>query len=139
MNINQQIMALCLLLAGLTGCSQPGPVSNVTPFSPPAAAVKEEPAETDPQLKLRLERCLFEAKQLQEMSNGAYKQQVDTLYRSIQATKLYAGIAGQISDSTTEMVTPLYQFRINDACNTIAQSLLGELKKGISGTQGGNP
>ncbi len=29
-----------------------------------------------------------------------------------------------------ETITPLYQFRVNDACNTISQSLLAELKKG---------
>lgn len=59
-----------------------------------------------------------------------YREQIDTLYRSIKATQYYASISNDLSNIMVETITPLYQFRVNDACNTISQSLLAELKKG---------
>lgn len=78
----------------------------------------------------RLQTCLAEARQLSSIGNGTYNNLVDSLRRSIAATKYYAGIAGQLSGNTQDTITPLYQYKINDTCNTISQSLLAELKKG---------
>lgn len=78
----------------------------------------------------RLQTCLAEARQLSAIGNGTYNNLVDSLRRSIAATKYYAGIAGQLSGNTQDTITPLYQYKINDTCNTISQSLLAELKKG---------
>ncbi|CCJ72941.1 FIG00554978: hypothetical protein [Cronobacter condimenti 1330] len=80
--------------------------------------------------KLRLERCLAETKHLADINRDKYREQIDTLYRSIKATQYYASISGDLSNIMVDTITPLYQFRVNDACNTISQSLLAELKKG---------
>ncbi|PSN09730.1 hypothetical protein C7G83_03005 [Siccibacter turicensis] len=81
-------------------------------------------------MKARLNSCLVEAKQLAKLRNGAYRASVDELYRNLRATQSYASIAGELSTSTTDLMTPLYQYRVNDSCNTISQLLLKELKKG---------
>ncbi|MGP0906794.1 hypothetical protein [Serratia sp. CY76391] len=75
-----------------------------------------------------LNTCLFEAHQLARLGS-AYRSQVDALYRHLRAAKYYAAIAGELSGGTTDTITPLYQYRVNDACNAISQSLLTELKK----------
>ncbi|MBK4715424.1 hypothetical protein J0B02_14280 [Enterobacteriaceae bacterium YMB-R22] len=78
----------------------------------------------------RLQTCLAEARQLARIGKGSYNNLIGSLQRSIAATKYYAGIAGQLSGNTQDTITPLYQYKINDTCNTISQSLLSELKKG---------
>ncbi len=40
--------------------------------------------------KLRLERCLAETKHLSDINREKYREQIDTLYRSIKATQYYA-------------------------------------------------
>ncbi|TXE22550.1 hypothetical protein FOT63_25500 [Serratia ureilytica] len=75
--------------------------------------------------------CLFEAKQLAQLSAGAYRSQVEALYTQLRAAKAYAALEGSLPGSTTNTITPLYQYRINDACNAISQALLAELKKGM--------
>jgi hypothetical protein len=131
-----------VLLIGVMGLSACGmwsdegkseaakPASLVTPVKPPA---DEAPAQApvDPKVKGQLETCLFEAKQLARMGGGAYRSQVEAVYRNIQAAKEYGQLAGDLNDASAEMLTPLYQFKVNDACNTVSQSLLSELKKGV--------
>lgn len=75
--------------------------------------------------------CLFEAKQLAQLSAGAYRSQVESLYAQLRAAKAYAALEGSLPGSTTNTITPLYQYRINDTCNAISQALLAELKKGM--------
>lgn len=94
------------------------------------SAVSAGNAQVDPATKARLSSCLVEAKQLAKLRNGAYRASVDELYRNLRATQSYASIAGELSTSTTDLMTPLYQYRVNDSCNTISQLLLKELKKG---------
>lgn len=77
----------------------------------------------------RIQTCLAEARQLSRIGNGTYNNLIESLKRSITATKYYAGFAGQLSGNTQDTITPLYQYKINDTCNTISQSLLAELKK----------
>ncbi|MBH3035801.1 hypothetical protein I5M86_00140 [Serratia marcescens] len=90
-------------------------------------------------VRRQLETCLFEAKQLAQLKGGAYRQQVAELYRHLEAAKYYSSIAGELANSTTDTITPLYQYKVNDACNGISQSLLVELKKGIMPGRSVNP
>ncbi|AMH00552.1 hypothetical protein AL485_16005 [Serratia liquefaciens] len=78
-----------------------------------------------------LQTCLFEAKQLAALPDGAYRPQVTALYHHLQVAKFYATIAGELTVGTTSLITPMYQYQIADACNGISQSLLIELKKGL--------
>ena len=81
-------------------------------------------------LRHQLDTCLFEAQQLSHLGGAGYRHQIDELYRQLRAVKYYASIAGELSGGMKDTITPLYQYKINDLCNTISQSLLMELKKG---------
>lgn len=78
-----------------------------------------------------LKICLYEARQLNRLTGNAYAAQVNELYRNIKAAQYYATVYAELSNNTSQMVTPLYKFKINDNCNTISQALLRELKKRV--------
>lgn len=77
-----------------------------------------------------LSKCLFEASQLTKINSKKYHQPVNALYQNILAAKYYASVASKISDSNTDTLTPMYQFRVNDDCNAISQLLLNAFKQG---------
>ncbi|WP_239686241.1 MULTISPECIES: hypothetical protein [Serratia] len=106
------------------------PVPSASPPETPGEARDALASPLPPGLKQQLQTCLFEAKQLAALDNGAYRQQVAALYRQLQAARYYASIAAELSAGTTDTITPLYQYKVNDACHGISQSLLTELKKG---------
>ncbi|CAI1015356.1 Uncharacterised protein [Serratia quinivorans] len=159
--ITRRLMQCAGVLAGmvcLAGCTLPikknvSDVKNTATSSAsvtvPVRPVMSAPVSADPRggalmtlpagMQRQLETCLFEAKQLAQLGGGAYRQQVAELYRHLQAAKYYASIAGELAGSTTDTITPLYQYKVNDACNGISQSLLVELKKGIMPGRSINP
>ncbi|MBS3895070.1 hypothetical protein E0L31_027005 [Serratia marcescens] len=81
-------------------------------------------------VKKQLSICLFEAEQLLKINRDNYRAPVNALYQNIREAKYYASIAPEMSSGNTDTLTPMYQYRVNDACNTISQLLLAELKKG---------
>jgi len=107
------------------------PVRTGQPGTVPPSVVQDETASMTLPASGHgpLNTCLFEAHQLAQMGS-TYRPQVEALYRHLRAAKYYAAIAGELSGGTTDTITPLYQYRVNDACNAISQSLLAELKKG---------
>lgn len=157
---NKRALFGVLLLAGtISGCtldktttSTKQAVNSSAVTSQPSTSYASQPTQTQPSwsgvpesstgqavqvmdsersiTSQRLQVCLAEARQLSAIGKGSYNNLVDSLRRSIAATKYYAGIAGQLSGNTQDTITPLYQYKINDTCNTISQSLLAELKKG---------
>ncbi|AHE72405.1 hypothetical protein M942_00190 [Enterobacter ludwigii] len=87
-------------------------------------------------LQQHLATCLFEAEQLAKLNSDKYREPVNALYRNIRAAKYYATLAARMNTGSTDTLTPMYQFRVNDACNTVSQLLLGELKQGSTGPEG---
>lgn len=87
-------------------------------------------------LQQHLATCLFEAEQLAKLNSDKYREPVNDLYRNIRAAKYYATLAARMNTGSTDTLTPMYQFRVNDACNTVSQLLLGELKQGSTGPEG---
>ncbi|EKC6207968.1 hypothetical protein G9X50_10480 [Cronobacter sakazakii] len=139
--LDKKILYIAAMMMSLSACTtapKSAPVkSNVSQTPAVPAQPAPTPVESMNQLapvssdtKLRLERCLAETKHLSDINREKYREQIDTLYRSIKATQYYASISNDLSNIMVETITPLYQFRVNDACNTISQSLLAELKKG---------
>ncbi|EOC1316295.1 hypothetical protein ACI09J_000901 [Cronobacter turicensis] len=137
---NNKSIYMAAMMMSLSACTAPksAPVKST---APQAASVSAQPSPTPVEsmnqlapvnndTKVRLERCLAETKHLSDINREKYREQIDTLYRSIKATQYYASISNDLSNIMVETITPLYQFRVNDACNTISQSLLAELKKG---------
>lgn len=124
-------MMMAVMVLG--GCAnlKNGKKSTVTPQnSRPVTgqATVTPPAGKD--VSAQLSTCLFEAGQLIKLSPEKYREQVNVLYEDIRGAKYYASVAGNLSAATTDTITPLYQFRVNDACNTVSQLLLQELKQG---------
>lgn len=127
---------------GATRTSEPVPRAAVIPAGARGATGGTPPAAMDERVALTggesitgaqsaLSTCLFEAKQLAQLSRGEYRSQVEALYAQLRAAKAYAALEGSLPGSTTNTITPLYQYRVNDACNGISQALLAELKKGM--------
>lgn len=84
----------------------------------------------DDTVRKQLATCLFEAEQLLKLNQEKHREPVSKLYQYIQAGKYYASVSTHLSTGTTDTLTPMYQYKINDACNTISQLLLSELKQG---------
>ncbi|EKS6337600.1 MULTISPECIES: hypothetical protein [Enterobacter] len=125
------VMMMAVMVLG--GCAnlKTGKKSTVTPQSSrpvTGQATVTPPAGKD--VSAQLSTCLFEAGQLIKLSPEKYREQVNALYEDIRGAKYYASVAGNLSAATTDTITPLYQFRVNDACNTVSQLLLQELKQG---------
>lgn len=81
--------------------------------------------------------CLYEAEQLSRLGNASQKALVTGLYRNIRAAQVYSPMAQKLSPGTVSTVTPLYEFAVNDACNSVEQALLSVLKKQVPVTGGG--
>ncbi|EEF3449018.1 hypothetical protein GJZ31_04670 [Salmonella enterica] len=94
------------------------------------AATAPLKAPGDEVTRKQLSTCLFEAEQLLKLDGQKYRQPVDTLYQHIRAAKYYASVSSSMSTGNTDTLTPMYQFKINDACNTVSQLLLSALKQG---------
>ncbi|KNC93266.1 hypothetical protein GM31_20140 [Trabulsiella odontotermitis] len=87
-------------------------------------------APTGDGVKGQLTTCLFEADQLLKMNQEKYREPVNALYQNIRQAKYYASVAARLSAGNTDTLTPMYQYKVNDACNTVSQMLLTELKQG---------
>lgn len=85
----------------------------------------------------RMGTCLFEAEQLSKLGTPAQKNLVTGLYRNIRAAQQYGPMAVKLAEGTSDMITPLYQYAINDSCNSVSQALLSVLKKQVPVTGGG--
>jgi hypothetical protein len=122
------LLATMIMLVGCQGGLY-GKKTTVSPRSgqPVTASGLSQPPSG---VRGQLSTCLFEADQLVKLNAGKYRGQVNALYEDIRAAKYYASVAGNLSTTTTDTITPMYQFRVNDACNTISQLLLTELKQG---------
>lgn len=80
----------------------------------------------------RLQKCLFEADQLSKIPGNKYATKKADLYKVIRAAKYYASISDNVTPSTSESLTPYYQFKVNDLCNEISWSMYNELKAGAA-------
>jgi hypothetical protein len=84
--------------------------------------------ESDKQSRMeRLNACLHDADALVKV-NSSYRYTVNNLYDQINSAKLYASISDDVSKNVNTTITPLYEYKINDACNNITQKLIYELK-----------
>ncbi|HHA1936289.1 hypothetical protein [Enterobacter ludwigii] len=141
--IGSAILLLAVVMA-LNGCQSminktQADSSHASHPSPPFAGSHTPamaPVAGGADLQQHLATCLFEAEQLARLNAVKYREPVNDLYRNIRAAKYYATLAARMNTGSTDTLTPMYQFRVNDACNTVSQLLLGELKQGSTGPEG---
>ena len=74
--------------------------------------------------------CASEAHKLEYLNRKRYGNISLKAYRSIDLLQHYTTVSGDVSQTIRETVLPLYRFQVRDACNTVSQALLGEMKKG---------
>lgn len=122
-----------VFIVALSGCQG---IKKTTVTSRPdtpvlkSTSVKPPRMSEDDAVRKQLATCLFEAEQLLKLNQEKHREPVNKLYQYIQAGKYYASVSTHLSTGTTDTLTPMYQYKINDACNTISQLLLSELKQG---------
>ncbi|MEI9745787.1 hypothetical protein [Enterobacter ludwigii] len=141
-------MTLLITALAMSGCASNHKTSRVTvtpeagrpllSLDTPARRGSSPPSGVtgDAGVQKQLATCLFEAEQLSKLNADKYREPVNALYRNIRAAKYYATLAARMNTGSTDTLTPMYQFRVNDACNTVSQLLLGELKQGGTGPEG---
>lgn len=136
---NVILLVAAVALSGCQGMKKTNRVT-LTPQSgrPVLSAPAGEPvAPVDEGVRKQLTTCLFEADQLLKLNRAKYREPVNSLYQDIRAAKYYASVASHLSTGATDTLTPMYQFKVNDACNTVSQLLLTEFKKGNTVPEGG--
>lgn len=137
MHAYKKVVLLSVLIA-LGGCQ--GVKKTTVTVSPGQPVLRSQTvaakAPTDEATKKQLTTCLFEAEQLLKLNTEKYRQPVDTLYQYIRAAKYYASVSSSMSTGNTDTLTPMYQFKVNDACNTVSQLLLSALKQGDAASGG---
>ncbi|WP_371972993.1 hypothetical protein ACB496_15385 [Lelliottia nimipressuralis] len=74
---------------------------------------------------------------MNKLGTPAQKNLVNMLYRNIRAAQVYSPMAQKLSPGTASTVTPLYEYAVNDACNSVNQALLSVLKKQVPVSGGG--
>lgn len=129
------LLAVTLALTGCQGFGKGNKVT-ITPRAgqPVTGATLSAPAGEG--IKGQLATCLFEADQLLKMNPAKYREPVNALYRDIRQAKYYAAVAARLSAGSTDTLTPMYQYKVNDACNTVSQMLLTEFKQGNTVMEG---
>lgn len=126
------LLGLVMVLSGCQGIIKSQRVTVTPRAGVPVLSEKVSPAMVISQgaVKKQLSICVFEAEQLLKINKDNYRVPVNTLYQNIREAKYYASIAPEMNSGSTDTLTPMYQYRVNDACNAISQLLLAELKKG---------
>lgn len=75
-----------------------------------------------------LQQCVHNADVLVKLNKNLQKD-VSTLYVLIADAKFYASVSGQTSANVKSAVTPLFEYKINERCNSISQKLITEFEK----------
>lgn len=120
------VVYLTAIIVLLQGCALQMPIENDGATQPPKNGYEEVN-----KISSDLKTCLFEANQLKNINKNKYNNQVYTLYKTISEVKYYTSIYKEINKDTKTTITPLYTYRINNLCNSISQSLMSELEKGV--------
>jgi len=79
--------------------------------------------------------CVAEASALTKIDRAKYAKDYNNLAAMIRITKDYSGDISNIRNDTQSIVTPLYQYKMNNICNEISQKLLAEMKDKALGIQ----
>lgn len=90
-----------------------------------------KPAQTTPLTSLQ--KCLNDASTLIKL-DSKYQKNYNELYTLINDAKLYASLSSETSENVRATIAPLFEFEINDKCNSISQQLINAFKYKIKQT-----
>lgn len=119
--IRNSLLALVYISVGvLQGCT------NIKKTD--SALIKKDVSQTEQPAQVpALQQCIQDADALVKLDNKFQKDSSE-LYGLINDAKFYASVSGQTSASVKSTITPLFEYKINDKCNSISQKLIKEFE-----------
>lgn len=117
---NSLLAFVCISVGLLQGCT------NIKKTD--SALIKKDVSQTEQPAQVpALQQCIQDADALVKLDNKFQKDSSE-LYGLINDAKFYASVSGQTSASVKSTITPLFEYKINDKCNSISQKLIKEFE-----------
>ena len=117
---NSLLVLVCISVGVLQGCT------NIKKTD--SALIKKDVSQTEQPAQVpALQQCIQDADALVKLDNKFQKDSSE-LYGLINDAKFYASVSGQTSASVKSTITPLFEYKINDKCNSISQKLIKEFE-----------
>lgn len=117
---NSLLALVCISVGLLQGCT------NIKKTD--SALIKKDMSQTEQPAQVpALQQCIQDADALVKLDNKFQKDSSE-LYGLINDAKFYASVSGQTSASVKSTITPLFEYKINDKCNSISQKLIKEFE-----------
>ena len=117
---NSLLALVCISVGVLQGCT------NIKKTD--SALIKKDVSKTEQPAQVpALQQCIQDADALVKLDNKFQKDSSE-LYGLINDAKFYASVSGQTSASVKSTITPLFEYKINDKCNSISQKLIKEFE-----------
>jgi hypothetical protein len=117
---NSLLALVCISVGLLQGCA------NIKEID--SALVKKDVSKNEqPAQVTALQQCIQDADALVKLDKKFQKDSSE-LYTLINDAKFYASVSGQTSASVKSTITPLFEYKINDKCNSISQKLIKEFE-----------
>ncbi|MBZ7640279.1 hypothetical protein [Klebsiella oxytoca] len=117
---NSLLALVCISVGVLQGCT------NIKKTD--SALIKKDVSQTEQPAQVpALQQCIQDAGALVKLDNKFQKDSSE-LYGLINDAKFYASVSGQTSASVKSTITPLFEYKINDKCNSISQKLIKEFE-----------
>lgn len=117
---NSLLALLCISVGLLQGCT------NIKKTD--SALIKKDVSQTSQPAQIpALQQCIQDVDALVKLDNKFQKDSSE-LYGLINDAKFYASVSGQTSASVKSTITPLFEYKINDKCNSISQKLIKEFE-----------
>lgn len=117
---NSLLALVCISVGFLQGCT------NIKRTD--SALIKKEVSQNEQPAQVpALQQCIQDADALVKLDKKFQKDSSE-LYGLINDAKFYASVSGQTSASVKSTITPLFEYKINDKCNSISQKLIKEFE-----------
>ena len=117
---NSLLALVCISVGVLQGCT------NIKKTD--SALIKKDVSQTEQPAQVpALQQCIQDADALVKLDNKFQKDSSE-LYGLINDAKFYASVSRQTSASVKSTITPLFEYKINDKCNSISQKLIKEFE-----------
>ncbi len=117
---NSLLALVCISVGLLQGCT------NVK--KPQSALIKKDVIQNEQPAQIpALQQCIQDADALVKLDKK-FQQDSNELYGLINDAKFYASVSSQTSASVKSTITPLFEYKINDKCNSISQKLIKEFE-----------
>ncbi|MDG9984749.1 hypothetical protein [Klebsiella michiganensis] len=117
---NSLLALMCISVGLLHGCTNSKKPQSV--LIKKDVIQNEQPAQVP-----ALQQCIQDADALVKLDKK-FQQDSNELYGLINDAKFYASVSDQTSASVKSTITPLFEYKINDKCNSISQKLIKEFE-----------